>query len=161
MKRESLLCCRSRFTEHKSRERAIYSQFDVTSDMNPALISVKESRGPDLVYICAPLRGNVEANIDKATEYAREVFLRGDLPICPHIYFPQFASVDNPQEDRAAMDMGLALLRRCQRINVYSGSPTSGMREEIAKAKEWGIKIQPMRGKEKPRPNRVDCARQG
>ena len=112
---------------------------------------------PMLIYICAPLRGDVEANIAKAKQYAREIFLQGDIPICPHIYFPQFASVNVSQEDRAAMDMGLELLKRCHYINVYADPPTSGMQAEIAFAKQNHIPVVNISlTKEKPR-NKYAC----
>ena len=39
--------------------------------------------GPKLVYVCAPLRGDVEKNIEFAREKAKEVFLEGNIPIVP------------------------------------------------------------------------------
>ena len=44
--------------------------------------------GPKLVYICAPLLEDAEQNITFAKETAREVFLSGDIPVCPHLMFP-------------------------------------------------------------------------
>ena len=42
------------------------------------------------IFICSPLRGNIEENIRKAKGYSREVVLAGHIPITPHIYFTQF-----------------------------------------------------------------------
>ena len=39
--------------------------------------------GPKLVYICAPLRGDVEKNIEFARQKAQEVFQAGDIPVSP------------------------------------------------------------------------------
>ena len=50
-----------------------------------------KNHGPRLVYICAPLRGELEKNIAFAKEKAQEVFQAGDIPICPHLMFPPFA----------------------------------------------------------------------
>jgi len=48
--------------------------------------------GPRMVYICAPLRGEVEKNIEFARQKAREVFQAGDIPVCPHLMFPPSSS---------------------------------------------------------------------
>lgn len=48
--------------------------------------------GPRLVYICAPLRGDVEKNIEFARQKAQEVFQAGDIPVCPHLMFPPSSS---------------------------------------------------------------------
>ena len=45
--------------------------------------------GPKLVYICAPLRGDVANNIEFARQKAQEVFQSGDIPVCP----PHYASL--------------------------------------------------------------------
>ncbi len=65
--------------------------------------------GPKLVYICAPLRGDVEKNIEFARQKAQEVFQAGDIPVCPHLMFPPVADPKNPQQDQAAQEMGLRL----------------------------------------------------
>ena len=69
--------------------------------------------GPKLVYICAPLRGDVEKNIEFARQKAQEVFQAGDIPVCPHLMFPPIADPENPQQDQAARDMGLRLVESC------------------------------------------------
>ncbi len=69
--------------------------------------------GPKLVYICAPLRGDVEKNIEFARQQAREVFLESNIPICPHLMFPPFADPKDPIQDQTARDMGLRLVEAC------------------------------------------------
>ena len=56
---------------------------------------VQDQDGPKLVYICAPLRGDVEKNIEFARQKAQEVFQAGDIPVCPHLMFPP-SSVQSP-----------------------------------------------------------------
>ena len=63
--------------------------------------------GPKLVYICAPLRGDVEKNIEFARQKAQEVFQTGNIPVCPHLMFPPIADPENPVQDQAAREMGL------------------------------------------------------
>ena len=94
-----------------------------------------------LVYICAPLRGNVERNIKFARQRAREVFQGGEIPICSHLMFPPIANPGNEAEDQTARNMGLQLVALCQRVNVYGGTRTAGMREEIELAERLGIPV--------------------
>lgn len=87
--------------------------------------------GPKLVYICAPLRGDVEKNIEFARQKAQEVFQAGDIPVCPHLMFPPIADPEDPVQDQAARDMGLRLVESCQEVRVCTSAITEGMWAEI------------------------------
>lgn len=115
--------------------------------LQPFLDQVSELERDDLqlVYICAPLRGNVEQNIEFARQRAREVFQGGDVPICPHLMFPPIAAPGNEVEDQAAREMGLRLVALCQQVNVY-GTYTAGMREEIDLAQKLNIPVKWIEG---------------
>ena len=97
--------------------------------------------GPKLVYICAPLRGDVEKNIEFARQKAQEVFQAGDIPVCPHLMFPPIADPENPVQDQAARDMGLRLVESCQEVHVYGEDWTDGMWAEIRHAMDLGIQV--------------------
>ena len=101
----------------------------------------REHGSPKLIYICAPLRGEVEKNIAFAQEKAREVFESGDIPICPHLLFPPIADPADPTQDQAAREMGLRLVESCQQVNVYGPVWTDGMWAEIRHAEKLGIPI--------------------
>lgn len=91
-----------------------------------------KNHGPRLVYICAPLRGELEKNIAFAKEKAQEVF-------------------------QAAREMGLRLVEHCQQVNVYGTVRTPGMLAEIRRAEELNIPVkadQPGLKKTKDRPRR-------
>lgn len=95
-----------------------------------------------LVYICSPLRGDYDNNIDNATSYSRAAFTRGYIPITPHIYFTRFMNDENEKERCMAMDAGLQLLRMCSEIWVFGlDDPSEGMQAEIAFAIRNGIKV--------------------
>ena len=116
-----------------------------------------KNHGTRLVYICAPLRGELEKNIAFAKEKAQEVFQAGDIPICPHLMFPPFADPDDPVQDQAAREMGLRLVEHCQQVNVYGPVRTPGMLAEIRRAEELRIPVkadQPGLQKTKGRPRR-------
>ena len=97
--------------------------------------------GPKLVYICAPLRGDVERNIEFARQKAQEVFQSGNIPLCPHLMFPPIADPENPIQDQAAREMGLRLVETCQQVNVYGPEWTEGMWAEIHRSMELGIPV--------------------
>jgi len=96
--------------------------------------------GPKLVYICAPLRGAVEKNIEFARQKAQEVFQAGEIPICPHLMFPPIARPDDPAQDQTAREMGLRLVETCQEVRVY-GAVTEGMQVEIDRAVQAGVAV--------------------
>ena len=102
----------------------------------------REAGGPKLVYICAPLCGDVEKNIEFARRKAQEVFASGDIPVCPHLMFPPIADPNDPVQDQKARDMCLRLLESCQQLNVYGSEWTEGMWAEINLASKKGIEMQ-------------------
>ena len=122
-------------------EDTLYPDHEPLGELNPGALLRKHSIGPKLVYICAPLRGDVEKNIAFAKEKAREVFLENNIPICPHLMFPPIADPNNPIEDEKALAMCKALIDRCSEIRVYGPEWTSGMWEEINYASRYKIPI--------------------
>lgn len=97
-----------------------------------------------LVYICSPLRGDIEGNIKKAQQHCREVLVRfpNVLPIAPHIYCTQFCDDTIPWEREEGMKMGLELLKGCAELWVFGiDNPSEGMRAEMDYAKKRGIKV--------------------
>ena len=117
--------------------------------------------GPKLVYICAPLRGDVEKNIEFARQKAQEVFQAGDIPVCPHLMFPPIADPENPQQDQAARDMGLRLVESCQEVHVYGPEWTEGMWAEIRHAMDLGIQVKTDQETIGRSPPRRQAARKG
>ena len=117
--------------------------------------------GPKLVYICAPLRGDVEKNIEFARQKAQEVFQAGDIPVCPHLMFPPIADPENPVQDQAARDMGLRLVESCQEVHVYGPEWTEGMWAEIRHAMDLGIEVKTDQETIGRSPPRRQAARKG
>lgn len=122
-------------------EDTLDPEHEPTMELNPALLMRKYDTGPKLVYISAPLRGDVEKNIAYAKEKAREVFKEGHIPICPHLIFPPIADPYNPEENKRAMKMCLKLLERCNELRVYGPEWTDGMWQEIRHAEQLKIPI--------------------
>jgi hypothetical protein len=93
------------------------------------------------VYICSPLRGNVERNMRNARDYCRFAYDAGFVPIAPHLYFPQFLDEDDADERAAGMRYGLEQLWQCREVWVFGESITAGMRAEIELAKDLKIPV--------------------
>lgn len=105
------------------------------------LSAFRERNIAKLVYICAPLRGDVEANIEFARQKAADVFRQGMIPICPHLMFPPVADVNDPVQDERARQMGLQLVQACSQLNVYGDLWTDGMWAEIHQAEKAGVPV--------------------
>lgn len=91
-----------------------------------------------LAYICAPFRGDVKQNIERAKEYARYVYDKGFIPVTPHVMFP-FLDDEKQVERESAMQMDLELLSKCEYMYIF-GSMTEGMQKEFDFAVENEIK---------------------
>lgn len=131
-------------TQAKSYDEAllIISEYVQTELSTPSMAPAgeKEDAGQKLVYVCAPLRGEVERNVEAARLFAKEIFARGDIPLCPHLLFPSIANPKDPAEDAKALAMCMKLIESCHVLNVY-GQPTEGMRAEIEHAQHMGIPV--------------------
>ena len=92
-----------------------------------------------IVYICSPFAGDVEGNIKNAKRYCRFAVDSGYIPIAVHLLFPQF--MDEEMERELALQMDLVLLEKCDELWVFGKTMTSGMRAEIAYAKNKKMKI--------------------
>lgn len=102
----------------------------------------KPTKGRKRVYICSPLRGDMERNIIKAQGYCREALDMGVLPIAPHVYFTQFTSDLIPKERALGLKLGKELLLTCSEVWVYGiQNPSEGMKGEIELAKSYGIPV--------------------
>lgn len=92
-----------------------------------------------LVYICSPFSGDVENNVIKAQEYSRYALDKGNIPIAPHLLFPQFMSDES--ERRLAMHFNYVLLGKCKEVWVFGDNISLGMAEEIRVAEKRKMKI--------------------
>jgi hypothetical protein len=98
--------------------------------------------GKKIVYVCSPLRGNIEANIEKAKKYCRFVQKAGHIPIAPHLYFTTFMDDNIPEDRKDGMEMGMRLLETvCHELWVFGDTISEGMKDEIKRATEIGIKV--------------------
>ena len=92
------------------------------------------------VYICSPLKGNIQRNIAEACRHCRSAILSGVIPIAPHLYFTQFLDDTVAAERGIGVAAGLEMLTLCEEVWVY-GAESEGMKAEIAVAKMMGIPV--------------------
>lgn len=96
----------------------------------------------DKVFICSPYRGDdVESNIKGARFAASLVIHSGDIPIVPHLYFPQFLKEDSQYERIQGIKMGVQLMKDCDEMWIVGTNITAGMEYEIEEAKKIGIPV--------------------
>lgn len=94
-----------------------------------------------VIFVCSPLRGDTELNIDRALRYSRFVFVKGGIPLAPHTIFTRFLDDEIPEERKAGMEMGLRLMRNCDELWAFGKKITKGMAQEIEWAKRLGLPV--------------------
>ena len=60
-----------------------------------------------LVYICSPFSGDTERNIKRAQDFCRFALEKGNIPLAPHLMFPQFMDDNNEKERDLAIFMDI------------------------------------------------------
>ncbi|MBR1722168.1 MAG: hypothetical protein IJ727_06770 [Treponema sp.] len=101
----------------------------------------EETENRNIVYICSPLREDIERNQRKARGYCRFVVSKGYIPVSTHLIFPQFMENSNKAEREQAMKMSLELLSRCDELWCFGKKLSKGMVEELGFAKKYQIGI--------------------
>lgn len=94
-----------------------------------------------LVYICSPYRGDVERNVTKAKNFCRFALDNGQIPLAPHLFFPQFTDDSNVEERELALFMDIILMGKCDEVWVLNEFISEGMQEEIEKATKRRQKV--------------------
>jgi hypothetical protein len=94
-----------------------------------------------LVFICSPLAGDVEHNLEQARRYCRFAVTKGAIPLAPHLLFPQFMDDGDKTERNLAIFMGLVLLSKCHELWCFGNKISPGMAIELEKAKRLCIPI--------------------
>ena len=98
-------------------------------------------RTKPIIYICSPLRGNIERNVKKAIGYSRFAYSQGSIPLAPHLIFTTFLDDEIPEERRAGMEMGRELLTICDELWVFGDRISEGMAAEIELAKGLSLRV--------------------
>ena len=96
------------------------------------------------IYVCSPLRGDYEKNMENAETYCRLIMrhVPDAVPLAPHLYFPRFLDDTDAEARELGMSAGIALLDKCDELWVFGiYNPSEGMKREIEHAKERGIPV--------------------
>lgn len=99
----------------------------------------KESDYRPLVYICSPYSDDPPGNTRKAIRYSRFAVDEGVIPLAPHLLLPLYMNEEKERELALSMDM--AILDCCQELWCFGRNMTKGMKAEVARARELGIRI--------------------
>ena len=94
-----------------------------------------------LVYICSPLKGDIEGNQRKADEYCAYAADCGVIPLAPHTIFTRYLDENIPEEREQGLKMGQELLKHCNEIWVMGNEISIGMQGEINLAKKLNLPI--------------------
>ncbi|WP_242838688.1 DUF4406 domain-containing protein [Eubacterium sp. AB3007] len=89
-----------------------------------------------LVYICSPLSGDVEGNMEKVRRYCRFALEQGMIPLAPQLMYPQFMDDRDLEERNLAIYMDMVLMGKCRELWVFGEVISEGMRIEITRAKK-------------------------
>lgn len=89
-----------------------------------------------LVYVASAYSGDVTTNTEKAKQYCRFAMEQGQIPLAPHLMFPQFMNDDDPAERELAIFMDVILLGKCDELWVFGDTISAGMSVEIDVAKK-------------------------
>ena len=94
-----------------------------------------------LIYVASPYAGDIEQNTEFAKRACRHVINEGHAFFAPHLLYPQLLDDSKPQERQAGLDMGLAMLPRCDELWCYGDRISFGMHLEIEEAVRLGIPV--------------------
>lgn len=112
--------------------------YDPTADMaiGRAAKAERMEGNHKTVFICSPYAGSVMRNVDNAKKYCKFAILKNNLPIAPHLIFPQFLDDKDREQRRLGLGFGLQLMKYCQEVWVFGDNITEGMDKEIKAAKK-------------------------
>lgn len=99
------------------------------------------------VYICAPLGGNVDKNLQKVKDYTRYALMCGAAPVVPHFY-ALCLNDRNLKEREIGMTAGLSLLWFCDEMWIFGDEETEGMKSEIQFCKSLNIRTRKIKNSE-------------
>lgn len=114
--------------------------YEALSEIRKEELAAKRAYRP-LVYICSPLAGNIDGNMEKARRYCKFAVRSGGIPLAPHLLFPQFMDDTDSDERALAMFMNMVLLGKCDQLWVFGKTISEGMAAEIGKAEKRGMVI--------------------
>lgn len=93
------------------------------------------------VFVCSPLRGDYERNLELAKRACLCISRMGDAPFAPHVLYTQFLDDNNPNDRDSGIESGIMFLRTCDQLVYFGDHISFGMEQEIQVARECHIPI--------------------
>jgi len=94
-----------------------------------------------IIYVASPYAGDIQKNTEFAKRACRHVMNEGHAFFAPHLLYPQLLNDANPHERQAGLDMGIAMLSRCDELWFYGDRVSPGISLEIEEAGRLGIPV--------------------
>lgn len=91
------------------------------------------------IYVCSPLAGQIQQNIQNARQYSKFVAKQGAVPVAPHI--TELFDDSLPEERTMGLEYGIDLLKKADELWVFGNTISNGMQAEIEYATEHSISI--------------------
>ncbi len=92
------------------------------------------------VYICSPLGGDIEGNLERVKRYTKYALMCGTAPFVPHFY--ALCIDDNiPEERGIGLAAGLGMLWFCDELWIFGDEISEGMLAEMKFCKNLNIKM--------------------
>ena len=106
--------------------------YDLTAYEAIKNVSDEEKIKPrNIIYVCSPLKGDIEKNRQKACEYCKFVVEKGHIPMAVHLMFPRFMNDNNNIDRTKAITMELDILARCDELWCFGEEISKGMLVEL------------------------------
>ena len=94
-----------------------------------------------IIYVASPYAGDIQKNTEFAKRACRHVMNEGHAFFAPHLLYPTILDEHQPEQRQLALDMGIAMLSRCDELWCYGDRISPGMRLEIEEAARLGILV--------------------
>lgn len=97
-----------------------------------------------LIFVCSPLRGDIDKNIENTKKYCRYVLEQGHIPYAPHLFFTQFLDECNEDERKMGIDAGIEMMGHCDELWNFIDNKdnlSQGMKLENEAAKNLNLQI--------------------
>jgi len=107
------------------------------NEINPE--TLEKSR--KVIYVCAPLKGDIAANIESARGHCKKIIEAGHYPFSLHLALDRVLDDTDPEQRKKALQMGLRMLEFCNEVWVFGDAVSEGMKKEIEAASRAGIPV--------------------
>ena len=91
-----------------------------------------------LIYVASPYAGDTEKNTEYAKQACRTVMEQGHAFFAPHLLYTAVLDDSIPEERQVGLEMGKAVLAKCDELWVFGSKISEGMAADISDAARLG-----------------------